>query len=227
MQLEKRIIPPVRLHISILFCLACISILFSSCSLEKRIARSASVAMADSSLLNSHVGISIFEPGTGKYWYNFNADKYFVPASNTKIPTCYASMKYLGDSLVAGRIELPILYPSGDPTFLHPDFKQQNLFRELQKYNQVEIEFSGFDAQLLGSGWSWNDYDQDYMAERSAFPIYGNLVRFNFKNKKPTSIPPVAIVPNNIGDDDGFAAINGAYAAGNFRIRRTLDDNKL
>jgi D-alanyl-D-alanine carboxypeptidase/D-alanyl-D-alanine-endopeptidase (penicillin-binding protein 4) len=171
------------------------------------------------------VGISIYEPATGKYWYNYNADKYFVPASNTKIPTCYAAMKYLGDSLVAGRIELPILYPSGDPTFLHPDFKEQNLFRELQKYNHVEIEFSGFDAQPLGSGWSWNDYDQDYMAERSAFPIYGNLVRFNFKNKKPASIPPVAIIPNNIGDDDGFVAINRAYAAGNFRIRRTLDDN--
>ncbi len=32
--------------------------------------------------------------------YNYQGDKYFVPASNTKIPTCYAAMKYLGDSLV-------------------------------------------------------------------------------------------------------------------------------
>ena len=28
----------------------------------------------------------------------------------------------------------------------------------------------------IGSGWSWNDYDADYMAERSPLPIYGNLI---------------------------------------------------
>jgi D-alanyl-D-alanine carboxypeptidase/D-alanyl-D-alanine-endopeptidase (penicillin-binding protein 4) len=29
-----------------------------------------------------------------------------------------------------------------------------------------------------GSGWSWTDYEADYMAERSPFPIYGNVVSF-------------------------------------------------
>ena len=52
------------------------------------------------SLQTAHVGISIYEPATNKYWYDYQGDKYFVPASNTKIPTCYAAMKYLGDSLV-------------------------------------------------------------------------------------------------------------------------------
>ena len=49
---------------------------------------------------------SIYEPATNKYWYNFQADKYFVPASNTKLPTCYAAMKYLGDSLIPTKKEL-------------------------------------------------------------------------------------------------------------------------
>jgi D-alanyl-D-alanine carboxypeptidase/D-alanyl-D-alanine-endopeptidase (penicillin-binding protein 4) len=34
----------------------------------------------------------------------------------------------------------------------------------------------------LGSGWSWNDYMEDYMAERSAFPVYGNVVNLFVKD---------------------------------------------
>jgi D-alanyl-D-alanine carboxypeptidase/D-alanyl-D-alanine-endopeptidase (penicillin-binding protein 4) len=233
MQIVRRIIPPRRLHCQFLFCLACISILFSSCSLEKRIAKSASVALTDSSLRNAHVGISIYEPATGKYWYNYNAEKYFIPASNTKIPTCYAAMKYFGDSLVAGRVDLynektAILYPSADPTFLHPDFKQQTLFRELHKYNRIDIEFSGFDAHSLGSGWSWNDYNEDYMAERSAFPIYGNIVSFDFRNERPASVPPVEIVPNGPGNSRWVKdSVIKAYNEKRFRVQRELDANKF
>ena len=79
-------------------------IFLSSCSIQQKISKSAKqLVLSDSSLLTAHVGISIYEPSTGKYWYNYQGDKYFVPASNTKIPTCYAAMKYLGDSLVGLR----------------------------------------------------------------------------------------------------------------------------
>ena len=74
---------------------------FSSCSIEKQIARSAKADVLDTKALQTaHVGISIFDPAANKYLYNYQGDKYFVPASNTKLPTCYAAMKYLGDSLV-------------------------------------------------------------------------------------------------------------------------------
>ena len=233
MQYFKRLIPAGWPHYSLISCLICFSFLFSSCSLEKKISRSATIALADSSMRNAHVGISIYEPATGKYWYNYNAEKYFIPASNTKIPTCYSAMKYLGDSLVAGRIELDhdssvILYPSGDPTFLHPDFKQQNLFRELQKYSRVDIDFSGFDEEPLGSGWSWNDYNEDYMAERSAFPVYGNLVRFDLRNAKPRSIPSVEIIPNDPQDRKWVEnRITSAYNEKRFRVQRNLNANKF
>jgi D-alanyl-D-alanine carboxypeptidase/D-alanyl-D-alanine-endopeptidase (penicillin-binding protein 4) len=208
------------------FCLTCFSIFISSCSLQKQIGKTAAIALADSSLLNAHVGISIYEPATGKYWYNYNAEKYFVPASNTKLPTCYAAMKYLGDSLVAARLELDedtilVIHPSGDPTFLHPDFRQQNLYRELKNYDhvRVDIDFSGFDEDPLGSGWSWNDFHEDYMAEHSAFPIYGNLVRFDFKGRVPASIPRVEILSNDIGKKDSSKPAN------HFQIRRNLSSN--
>ena len=76
-------------------------ILFSSCSVSKQLAKSADkILLKDSSISTGHIGISIYEPATNSYWYNYDAAKYFVPASNVKLFTCYGGMKYLGDSLV-------------------------------------------------------------------------------------------------------------------------------
>lgn len=62
--------------------------------------------MLDTKALQAaHVGISIFDPAADKYLYNYQGDKYFVPASNTKLPTCYAAMKYLGDSLTSALVD--------------------------------------------------------------------------------------------------------------------------
>jgi D-alanyl-D-alanine carboxypeptidase/D-alanyl-D-alanine-endopeptidase (penicillin-binding protein 4) len=113
-------------------------LVFTSCSVQQKISKSAKeIVLQDSSLLTAHVGISIYEQASGKYWYNYNGEKYFVPASNTKIPTCYAAMKYLGDSLVGLRYGVPqekmyddliVFQPTGDPTLLHRDFKKQPVF---------------------------------------------------------------------------------------------------
>src|SRR5687767_7461668 len=85
-------------------CLASLLFILSACSIGKQISKSAKTeVLNNNALLAAHVGISIFEPATNKYWFNYQGDKYFVPASNTKIPTCYAAMKYLGDSLVGLR----------------------------------------------------------------------------------------------------------------------------
>jgi len=71
------------------FLLATCLLLLASCGVTKQISKSAQQSVInDSSLLNAHIGISIYEPASDKYWYNYNGGKYFVPASNTKIPTC-------------------------------------------------------------------------------------------------------------------------------------------
>ena len=111
---------------------------FFACSMQKQINRSAnSSVFADSTIKNALIGISIYDAASGKYLYNHDADKYFVPASNTKIVTCYAGLKYLGDSLAGIRyLETPdaiILTPTGDPTFLHPDYSKQPVIDFLKK----------------------------------------------------------------------------------------------
>src|SRR5215467_11760817 len=156
---------------------------FYACNPSKQISRSAQTILKDSSLTTAHVGISIYEPATNKYWYNYQGDHYFVPASNTKIPTCYAAMKYLGDSLKTflktENDTAILLIPTGDPTLLHPEFKKQPAINFLQATSKkIFTTDILWKEEALGSGWSWNDYNDSYMAERSPMPVYGNLIKW-------------------------------------------------
>ncbi len=163
--------------------------LFVSCSVQKKIGKSADkTVLSAPALQTAHVGISIYEPSTGKYWYDFQGDKYFVPASNTKIPTLYAAMKYLGDSLEGLRYVLfendkkektYWIQPTGDPTLLHPDFKNQPVVDFFKKDTSARFELisaNQWEDTPWGAGWAWGDYSAYYMAERSSFPVYGNVV---------------------------------------------------
>ncbi|HTL09192.1 MAG TPA: D-alanyl-D-alanine carboxypeptidase/D-alanyl-D-alanine-endopeptidase [Chitinophagaceae bacterium] len=160
-------------------------LLFTSCSVQQHISASAKEKILSApALKNAHVGISIFEPATGRYWYNYQADKFFTPASNTKIFTCYAGMKYLGDSLEGMRYATDnntlYLQPTGDPSLLHPDFKQQPVIHFLQQQTASKLYITNdrWKDEALGAGWSWDDYNDDYMAERNSLPVYGNSIKF-------------------------------------------------
>lgn len=176
-------------------------LILASCSIQKQIAKSANEdVLTNKALTAAHVGISIFEPAANKYWFNYQGDKYFVPASNTKLPTCYAAMKYLGDSLVGLRYDVSeqamTIFPSGDPTFLLPEFGNQPVLTFLKKNNSdININFSCWQEESLGSGWSWNDYQEPYMAERSPMPAYGNIIEFS-KTPLALVVFPFAAVDN-------------------------------
>jgi D-alanyl-D-alanine carboxypeptidase/D-alanyl-D-alanine-endopeptidase (penicillin-binding protein 4) len=165
-------------------------IILLSCSTTKQIRKSAQKnVLNDPSLKSAHIGISIYDPASKEYIYNYQGDKYFVPASNTKLPTCYAAMKYLGDSLPGLRYVMfnGDLYAqgTGDPTFLQPEFSRQPVYDFLNKFsNKIFFNIGPWRDNRWGSGWSWNDYSEDYMAERSPFPIYGNVVRTSDKIKR-------------------------------------------
>ena len=167
---------PGTLHFTLL--------ILTSCTIQKQISKSAAqLVLKDSALTTAHVGISIYEPATNKYWYNYDGDHYFVPASNTKIPTCYAAMKYLGDSIRGLEYletdSLLFIKPTADPTLLHRDIKDQPVFEFLKKSTKkLAYVTPRWEAEIYGSGWAWNDYNYDYMAERSELPIYGNVIEF-------------------------------------------------
>jgi D-alanyl-D-alanine carboxypeptidase/D-alanyl-D-alanine-endopeptidase (penicillin-binding protein 4) len=186
-----------------LLILNCSLLILSSCSVSKQIAKSANEdVLSNKALAAAHVGISIFDPAANKYLYNYQGDKYFVPGSNTKLPTCYAAMKYLGDSLVGWYIkesnDTIYIKPNCDPTFLHPDFKQQKMF-DLIINTKKKISVEVFDPEFrrYGNGWAWNDYTASYMPERSVGPIYGNLVTFKMNGDSLEVIPKYFKSVNN------------------------------
>lgn len=145
-------------------------------------------------LKSAHIGISIFNTATQSFLYNHQADKFFVPASNTKIPTCYLAMKYLGDSLVAfqykkitnGSVQIK---PTADPTFLHSEYNSNRQLSFLKQFNAIEIVRPNTSLKSYGSGWAWNDYEETYMAPRSIYPAYGNIAVFQKNENKINSIP--------------------------------------
>jgi serine-type D-Ala-D-Ala carboxypeptidase/endopeptidase (penicillin-binding protein 4) len=223
----------ISLHRFVFFVLVIFTTGFYSCTVNKQVSKAATtILLKDSAVATGHIGICIYEPATNKYWYNYNSSHYFIPASNTKLFTLYAGMKYLGDSLVGARLgnrsdSSVTVYPTGDPTFLNPEFKFQPLFNELKSFKNIFIDYNSWDAEALGNGWAWNDYNESYMAERSPFPIYGNLIKFSLNNDtiKPSSkiikLSSLEVFESPIR----FSAISNTVFSKKFAIERDHDSN--
>jgi D-alanyl-D-alanine carboxypeptidase/D-alanyl-D-alanine-endopeptidase (penicillin-binding protein 4) len=146
-------------------------------------------------LRQAHTGISIYEPATGKYWYSYQEDHYFTPASNTKIFTLYTGLRLLGDSLPALRYLRTdsVLYVKGtaDPAFLHPDYKVQPAWQLLQQSDRpIAIVPAVIENKRFGSGWAWSDYADYYQPELNEWPVYGNVARVRH-HKDTTVITPI------------------------------------
>lgn len=191
--------------------------------MQKKISQDAKASMlGNPDFAPAHVGISLYDPATQQYLYNYQADKMFVPASNTKLFSCYVAMKYLGDSLLAiryvdkgnGTIEVEA---NGDPTFMHPDFPVQPVAAFLKKQKRILLTDDNWKDNALGAGWAWDDYNSDYMAERSMMPIYGNVVSFSMK-------PGFKALPSSFQKplEDAVAKTNGS-----FNVQRDFGTNNF
>ncbi|MDH4295309.1 MAG: D-alanyl-D-alanine carboxypeptidase [Cyclobacteriaceae bacterium] len=128
-----------------------------------------------------HTGFVLFDPVEGKTIYEFNASAYFTPASNTKIFTFFAGLNIIGDSVpsihYAIRGDSLIFWGAGDPSFLYRNVYGNNRTFSFLQTTDKRLYFSNanFNTAHFGPGWAWDDYGEAYSAERSAFPIYGNI----------------------------------------------------
>ncbi len=176
-----------------------------SCTITNQLSNKANIFLLNDTLFKAaHVGINIYDISNHQYLYDFNGDHYFIPSSNVKLFTLFAGLKYLPDSLVAARVEVDhetaTVQAAGDPTFLHPDFKNQPLFSFLkQKEISVIRLLTPFASKPLGSGWAWDDYKLPFSAERDPFPMYGNIATIIYDyvgdsmSTVPKSIQPFVI----------------------------------
>jgi D-alanyl-D-alanine carboxypeptidase/D-alanyl-D-alanine-endopeptidase (penicillin-binding protein 4) len=178
--------------------------------------------LASPDLNGAHIGFVVYDPSNKKFLYNYQGDKYFIPASNIKIVTCYTAMKFLGDSLLGLRYVVKPdstveVEANGDPTFLHPDFINQPAYNFLKKQKTILLTDDNWKSKGWGMGWSWDDYESDYMAQRSIMPIYGNVVHFN-KYSSPTTAPLYfqKLLENGAGINNGMFEIKRDIGANRF-----------
>ncbi len=173
---------------------------------------------------NDHTGFVLYDPGKKKTRIEFNADKYFTPASNTKIFTFYTALQVLGDSVPALKYVITndslIFWGTGDPSFLYRDLKSDRCVYDFLKDSPYRLFFSSsnFQTEQFGPGWAWDDYQNTYSSERGPFPIYGNSMEIV---KKQTD--SLITIPSQFSSH----LVTGDSIAGEAEVIRDIDSNQL
>ncbi len=175
----------MKLIIKILFPIFVLVIM--SCSTKKKLP--ASVFSLDQAIDTSKVlatgfsGVHITDLNTSEVIFSRNASKYFVPASNTKIFTLFASLNYLRDSIPALKyVETDTsltFWGTGDHTFMHNLFPASATIDFLKSNSQSKKLFQSYghaNIKHFGEGWMWDDFNDYYQAEITTFPAYGNVL---------------------------------------------------
>lgn len=139
-------------------------------------------------------GFYLYDPITKEELYNYNGNKFFIPASNTKIFTLYTAMKMLNDSIPAFKYQLINdelhVQGTGDPTFLHPKYKNTRAVDFLKNNgSKIIFHWNNFDEESFLPGWTWDDFRKDYAPERSQFPIHENLVSISKNGNSIKTFP--------------------------------------
>ncbi|PRD56265.1 D-alanyl-D-alanine carboxypeptidase [Sphingobacterium gobiense] len=176
-----------------------------------------------SSILKNHFfSFSLYDIEQNRFLLGLNEDKYYTPASNTKIFTLFAVLKHIGDSIPAihyiEKGDSLLFWGTGDPTFLHPKLDAGIVYTFLSATDK-KLFYVGevpTEEPFYRKGWAMEDYDAYYQPEITAFPIYGNVVTFGSIGNRLTVFP----------QRFQFAAEKETSAELNrFRIRRKFDEN--
>lgn len=151
--------------------------------------------LGKSEVFSSHfTGLSLFDLSTNELLLDYNGEKYFTPASNSKLLTLYAVLRSFNDKLPGALIgessDTLYIKPIGDPTFLNAKFETHPLLNKIQSSKkEISIVWPTTDLDHFETGWMWDDYNSGYMPELSWFPIFGNVVQFEYSRPNITSTP--------------------------------------
>ncbi|AIM61312.1 D-alanyl-D-alanine carboxypeptidase [Cellulophaga lytica] len=164
---------------SFLYCII-LMFLVGCASSKQKISKNTNTIISNSLLKNHFIGIKVYDPVSNKTIFEKNSTKYFTPASNTKIFTLYTALKLLPEysPLLKYSIKDNITYiqGTGNPITLHPYFKDSTAIRFLKKQKNIALHLNNFTSDKFGGGWAWEDFDTYFSPERSAFPLYGNVL---------------------------------------------------
>ncbi|TWI97249.1 D-alanyl-D-alanine carboxypeptidase/D-alanyl-D-alanine-endopeptidase (penicillin-binding protein 4) [Mucilaginibacter frigoritolerans] len=176
-----------------------------------------------SQLLNSHfTGFALYDLDNKKMVYAQNEDKYFTPASNTKLFTYYTCLKMLGDSIPALKYVIHgdslIFWGTGDPSFLHSDLKGIKAFNFLKNsHKKLFFAAGNYTGDIYGDGWAWNDYNDYYQAEINELPVEDNVALLYADKNDSLQIQPAGLKK--------YLRLDSTYHPHSFRVRRDFVSN--
>jgi D-alanyl-D-alanine carboxypeptidase/D-alanyl-D-alanine-endopeptidase (penicillin-binding protein 4) len=174
-------------------------------------------------ILNDHfTGFALYNLDDKKMVWQQNADKYFTPASNTKLFTFYTCLKMLGDSIPAlkyvTRHDSLIFWGTGDPSFLHSDLKAVKALSFLKSSNKKLFFATGsYTGDFYGDGWAWDDYNDYYQPEITELPLEDNVAEFYADKNDSIQVRPAYLKQ--------FLKCDSNYRPTNFRVRRDFLSN--
>lgn len=165
----------------------------------------------------SFTGFTLMDAQTGKAIFGRNQHNYFTPASNTKILTLAVSLKLLPDSLagleVAEANGSVYFKGTGDPTFLHPAFEAWqlafNYLKNVPVTQKLVFQKVNFEEKRFGTGWAWDDYQDNYQPEKSQLPVYGNVATVSFRPPDENNPTRYALI-NPAFFKDSISAVEGS-----------------
>ena len=204
--------------IFLVFFLLCLT----SCSSNKRLIQKKKkhlkqLVQQSETFQKGFTGFVLFDPQSQTILYEQNADRYFTPASNTKILTLYLCTQLLGDSIPAlkyiSKNDSLIFWGTGDPSLLNPYLSNDSTvltFLESRPESHLLLNTHNFQDQAFGAGWAWDDYYYDFQAEKSPLPIYGNVVHFFKTNQQSTYEISPAYFTDLLKHQDDFKGKNAS-----------------
>ncbi len=150
-----------------------------------------------SSVLNhSHVSFSIQPLGKeSKPSKGFQSSKYMTPASNNKLLTFLATIETFDSLPVINFKEINDtlhIEPTGYPLLFHPIYPDKEMEKFLNSFKNIALHWNKNKVIKYGSGWAWDDYKYHFSAEKSSFPVFGNLAEV-YKNENNE----ITVVPSN------------------------------
>jgi len=179
-------------------------ILFCCC---QAVVTQASLSRQINAIVSSQKGVQfsihIIEAGSGQTVYAYNARQPLMPASNMKVVTTAAALKYLGaDFKYTTRLgmcgETLVVVGSGDPLFgdrktdakydRKPDWIFEYIAAALKrsgiaKVTDIIVDTSVFDDQRVHPNWPKEELNRWYACEVCGLNFNGNCIEITADNK--------------------------------------------
>jgi D-alanyl-D-alanine carboxypeptidase/D-alanyl-D-alanine-endopeptidase (penicillin-binding protein 4) len=127
--------------------------------------------------------------------YSHEADRYFIPASNTKLLTTAAALLALGSDYRirtsiydagAGKLRL---VGRGDPSFTETqllDLAQQLKRQGIRNVKELLVEDGYFQGDVVNPTWEWEDVQADYGASVNSLILNQNAVELTLSPQQPS-----------------------------------------